>query len=316
IVGIGHALVDVLAPVDASVVERHSLRTGGMHLVDAAAADRLYAEVGPGVTQSGGSVANTMAHLAVDGHASTFVGRVAGDDLGRAFGDDLARLGVDFPAAPAPAAPGPLDDLATGRCVVLVTPGGERTMSTFLGRASTLSPADAASIPDDAGWLIVEGYVFDAPRGPEAIAAAVERAREIGAKIVLTPSDAGCVDRHLAAMQAFVTRPCDVLIGNEEEMRALSGAATPAEALDWAAAHAETACVTLSSAGAMAAQGPLRTAVPAVDGVSVVDTTGAGDAFAAGFVGALARGQDIEAAAAAGCAIAARVITHMGARNH
>ncbi|MEO1331754.1 MAG: hypothetical protein AAFW46_19105, partial [Pseudomonadota bacterium] len=176
--------------------------------------------------------------------------RGPGDDLGRAFGDDLARLGVDFPAAPAPAAPGPLDDLATGRCVVLVTPGGERTMSTFLGRASTLSPADAASIPDDAGWLIVEGYVFDAPRGPEAIAAAVERAREIGAKIVLTPSDAGCVDRHLAAMQAFVTRPCDVLIGNEEEMRAQSSASAGVAAPERARISSSPRCRPSSPAPA------------------------------------------------------------------
>ncbi|MEM9782645.1 MAG: adenosine kinase [Pseudomonadota bacterium] len=310
IVGIGNALVDVLVQVDMDVIKRHALNHGGMHLVDGLAASALYDEVGPGVMQSGGSVANTIAHLAVDGHATSFIGRVAEDSLGQAFVADLARLGVDCPSSPLSNGAG------TGRCVILVTPGGERTMSTFLGAAQVVAAGDAASIPDDAAMVVVEGYLFDAPEGGAALIAAAERARAIGAKVVLTPSDAGCVGRHLEAMRSFIQAPCDVLIGNEAEMIALSGAKSAAEALDWAAGHAETAVVTLSERGAMAAQGALRAAVPALPVEVVVDTTGAGDAFAAGFLGALARDGDIEAACHAGCAVSAKVITHLGARDH
>ncbi|MEM6971752.1 MAG: adenosine kinase [Pseudomonadota bacterium] len=320
IVAVGHALVDVLVQVDVGVIERHSLKHGGMHLVDGMAAAMLYDEVGPGVMQSGGSIANTIAHLAVAGIPTAFIGRVAEDTLGAAFVADLERLGVECPAQPLvePIGDGSPDQqkLGTGRCVILVTPGGERTMSTYLGAAQVVTPADAALIPEDAAMVAVEGYLFDAPGGAEAIAAAAGRARQIGGKVVLSPSDAGCVGRHLAAMRGFIQAHCDIIVGNEAEMIALSGAGSADAALDWALDHVETGVVTLSEKGAMAGQAGERATVPAESVAEVVDTTGAGDAFAAGFLGAFVRGQDLEASCRAGCAVSARVITHLGARDH
>ncbi|MEL6197908.1 MAG: adenosine kinase [Pseudomonadota bacterium] len=308
IVGLGHALVDVLVETAPAVVDRHGLALGGMHLVDALAAAELYDDIGPGVMQSGGSVANTIAHLGADGHDAVFLGHVAADGLGDAFVEDMGRVGVATPGARR-------ESPATGRCVIMVTPGGERTMSTFLGAASTLDASIANAMPGDAAMLLVEGYVFDAPKGPDAIAAAVERARAIGAKIALTPSDSGCVARHLGAMRAFIADPCDALIGNEAEMMALSGTGDAEAALDWAQGHAEVAAVTLSDKGCLVKDRGAVVVVPAEPVETVVDTTGAGDAYAAGFLGALARGGDIEAAARAGGALAARVITHFGARE-
>ncbi|MGF1551677.1 MAG: adenosine kinase [Paracoccaceae bacterium] len=310
IVGLGNALVDVLVSVEPDVVARHDLTPGGMHLVDTDAAEALFAEVGPGLTQSGGSVANTVAHLGGLGLDAMFVGKVAEDTLGAAFAEDMGRVGASVPTARL------TGSVSTGRCVVLVTPDGERTMSTYLGAALALGAGDVhASLPDSFPMLIVEGYLFDAPEGAEVIAAGAARARAAGARIALTPSDAGCVGRHLDAMRAFIGDHVDVLIGNETEMAALSGTNGPEAALDWAAEHAEIAVVTLSENGSMVARGAERVRVPAERVEKVVDTTGAGDAYAAGFLGAIASGEGIEAAAQAGGRLAAKVIQHMGARE-
>ncbi|WP_297774824.1 PfkB family carbohydrate kinase, partial [uncultured Roseovarius sp.] len=172
IVGLGNALVDVVAAVQPDVVTRHGLVPGGMHLVDAAAAHALFDEVGPGVRQSGGSVANSIAHLAETGVGGTYLGKVADDDLGRTFCEELVALGVAAPVAVARET-----DPGTGRCVVLVTPDGERTMSTYLGAAVEILPAEVrAAMPEAFDILFIEGYLWDAPHGPAAIAAAAERA--------------------------------------------------------------------------------------------------------------------------------------------
>lgn len=311
IIGLGNALVDVLAHVDKDAVARHDLTPGGMHLVDSDAAEALYAEVGPGLTQSGGSVANTMAHLAAAGRAVTFIGRVADDELGAAFRKDLESLGASCPVAPA------TGGLGTGRCVVLVAPDGERTMSTFLGAAQEITASEAAAaVPAEADIALIEGYVFDAPDGAAVIDAVVTMAQSAGAKIALTPSDAGCVERHLEPMRKFIADHCDLLIGNEDEMKALSGATDAEAALDWASARSEVAVVTLSERGSLAAKGDERFTVEAAPVERVVDSTGAGDAYAAGFVSEFVRSGDVKAAATAGGALAAQVITHTGAREH
>jgi sugar/nucleoside kinase (ribokinase family) len=309
VVGLGNALVDVVASVDAEAIARHSLTPGGMHLVDREAADALYAEVGPGLVQSGGSVANSIAHMRSLGLACTFIGKVARDTLGDAFAADLAALGVDFPAI------GPADT-GTGRCVVLVTPDGERTMSTYLGAAQGLTPADVeAGMPDAAALLLVEGYLWDSPEGATMIETAATRARAVGARIALTPSDAGCVERHRDAMLAFIRDHCDILVGNHHEVGALAGTDSPEEALVWARRHARIAAVTMSENGALIADEDRAYRIEAQPVEHVVDTTGAGDAFAAGFLHGVLEGASLPEAARRGAELAARVITHPGARE-
>jgi sugar/nucleoside kinase (ribokinase family) len=311
VVGLGNALVDVVASVEAGAIARHALTPGGMHLVDRDAADALYAEVGPGLVQSGGSVANSIAHMRGLGLACTFIGKVARDPLGDAFAADLAALGVDFPAL------GPADGAGTGRCVVLVTPDGERTMSTYLGAAQGLTPADVeAGMPASAALLLVEGYLWDSPEGAAMINAAAARARDIGARIALTPSDAGCVGRHRDAMLAFVSNHCDILVGNHHEVGALAGTDnSPEEALVWARRHADVVAVTMSEAGALVADGERAYRVEALAVERVVDNNGAGDAFAAGFLHDVLVGASLPEAGRRGAELAARVITHPGARE-
>lgn len=310
LVGLGNALVDVVAPVDPQVIARHGLTVGGMHLVDEAAAHALFDEVAPGVQQSGGSVANSVAHAAELGLATTYLGKTAEDSLGRAFRAEMDELGI--------AAPVPLSTTGsgTGRCVVLVTPDGERTMSTHLGAAVELEPGDIASAyPEGGDMLLIEGYLWDAPHGAEAIAEAARRARDAGASVAMTPSDSGCVARNLDAMRAFVEAHADILIGNAEEVAALSGAATPQEGLAWAMARCKVAAVTQSEEGALVADASGTAQVPPDAVPEVVDSTGAGDAFAAGFLAGLAQGESVAEAGAIGARQAARVLGHFGARN-
>jgi sugar/nucleoside kinase (ribokinase family) len=310
IVGIGNALVDVVASVPADAPARHGLVVGGMHLVDGAAAAALYDEFGPGVQQSGGSVGNSIAHLADVGLPGCYLGKVAEDDLGRRFRDDMAALGIACPVPPARTGP------ATGRCVVMVTPDGERTMSTFLGAAQGLSPADVeAAMPERFALLLVEGYLWDAPEGDAAIAAAARRARAVGARVALTPSDAGCVARNREAMLAFLDAHCDILIGNHIEIGEMAGDSEPEAALDWALGRVGTVAVTESEKGSRVADAAGRHRVPAVPVKQVVDSTGAGDAYASGFLAGLVRGSPIEQAGRDGAALAARVIGHYGARD-
>lgn len=310
IAGIGNPLVDILAAIDAGGPERHGLTLGEMHLVDAARAAALYAEIGPGVQQSGGSVANTIAHVGDLGLKGTFLGKVAADDLGGVFRRDMAALGIAVPV------PDQTDGTATGHCVVMVTPGGERTMSTYLGACECLTPDDLpAALPAGTAILLVEGYHFDTPHGAANIAQAVELARGVGARVALTPSDPSCVDRQRAAMLALIEGDCDILIGNEVELAALSGAQDPMSALHWALEHCRTVALTRSANGALVADGGPVVEVPAAPVARVVDTTGAGDAFAAGFLAGIAEGADVAEAARTGAALAARVIGHFGARQ-
>jgi len=311
IVGLGNALVDVVAPVEADVIGRHGLTPGGMHLVDADAARVLFDEVAPGVRQSGGSVANSMAHAAELGCRTTYLGKTAEDELGGTFGADMDALGVAHPI------PATATRSGTGRCVVLVTPDGERTMSTYLGAAVELHPDDlAGACPDSCDILFVEGYLWDAPHGAEAIAAATAQARAAGARIALTPSDPGCAERNRAAMTGFLSEHADILVGNRDEVGTLAGGAPDAEAaLGWALQAVPAAAVTDSAEGAWVAGADSVAHVHAVPVPEVVDSTGAGDAFAAGYLTGLARGQSAPEAGRLGARQAARVLGHFGARD-
>lgn len=311
IIGIGNALVDVVAPVAQEVVDRHGLTPGGMHLVDSDAAQSLFAEVAPGVRQSGGSVANSIAHLNGSGVDGTFLGKVSDDDLGRTFRDEMADLGIAAPVADASAT-----EIGTGRCVVLVTPNGERTMSTYLGAAITLAPQDITLAQfETCDYLFIEGYVWDAPHGPAVIEKAAELAKSAGAKVALTPSDPGVVDRNRDVMLDFIARFADILIGNHFEIGRLAGTDDTRQALVWALDHVGIAAVTESEKGSLVSDGGDAVHIEATPVAQVVDTTGAGDAYAAGLLAGLALGKPIAEAARMGADRAAIVIGHFGARD-
>ncbi|SIO16658.1 Sugar or nucleoside kinase, ribokinase family [Rhodovulum sp. ES.010] len=311
IVGLGNALVDVVASVEPEVIERHGLTPGGMHLVDAEAAHALFAEVAPGVRQSGGSVANSIAHLADLGLKGTYLGKVADDELGRTFREEMAGMGIAAPVASAEDA-----SLGTGRCVVLVTPDGERTMSTHLGAATSLAPSDIAAVqPREIDILFVEGYLWDAPLGAAVIETAAQLAKAAGARIALTPSDPGCVERNRDVMLSFIARHADILIGNQLEVGALAGQTTPEAALEWALCQVPVAAVTEHEKGSHVADGAERHHVAPAPVPRVVDSTGAGDAYASGFLGGLARGAAVYEAGRLGAELAAKVLVHYGARD-
>ncbi|SEP18907.1 Sugar or nucleoside kinase, ribokinase family [Salinihabitans flavidus] len=314
IVGVGNALVDVVAAVQPDVIERHGLTPGGMHLVDADAAHALFDEVGPGVRQSGGSVANSIAHLAGTGVQGTYLGKIADDDLGRTFSSEMADMGIAAPVAVA------LDgDFGTGRCVVLVTPDGERTMSTHLGAATTLMPFEArVALPERFDILFVEGYLWDAPHGAAVIETLAQAAQDVGARVALTPSDAGCVERNRDEMLTAVSRYVDILIGNQAEIAALAGLTGRADAelaMDWALDHVSIAAVTEHDEGSLVADATGRHRIKPAPVTQVVDSTGAGDAYASGFLGSITQGASVAEAGREGAERAATVLVHYGARD-
>lgn len=310
VVGIGNAVVDVLASVEDSFLENHGVTKGAMTLIDDVTARRLYAAMPPSREISGGSAANTIAGIAGLGLKAGYVGKVREDQLGQIFAHDIRALGVvyDGPFAEATAPE------ETARCLVLVTPDGERSMSTYLGVSSSLMPGEIdAEMMARADWLYLEGYLFDLDAAKAAYARAIEAARTGGGKIAFTVSDPFCVSRHHADMRALVRDHVDLLFANRAEILALYETDDLDAALTQAVDEAEMVVVTLSGEGAVVAVDGARTAVPAA-APKVVDTTGAGDLFAAGFLAGLVQGRSPRDCARMGCAAAAEVISHIGAR--
>ncbi len=309
ILGIGNAIVDVQARADDDFLARHGLGKGGMRLVGAEDAEALYAAMGPGVESSGGSAANTCAVAAALGARVGYLGKVAADPLGRVFAHDIRAAGVRFPTAPLEAG------APTARCLILVTPDGQRTMNTFLGAAvhfaeSDVDPAEVGR----AGILYLEGYLFDPPAAQAAFRAAARAAHAAGRRVALTLSDPFCVHRHRDAFRRFVREETDILFANEAEILALYETDDFAEAERRAAAEVSLAALTRSERGSilLAADGA-RHEIPAAP-ATVVDTTGAGDAYAAGVMAALARGLPLPECGRWGSVAAAEVIGHFGAR--
>jgi fructokinase len=308
ILGIGNAIVDVLAPTPDSFLAERGLAKGGMALIDAATAGALYAAMPPGIESSGGSAANTCAVAAALGAKVGFLGTVADDELGRVFAHDIHAAGVAFSNAPATGA------APTARCLILVTPDGQRTMNTFLGACVGFSSADLdEGMIASAKVVYLEGYLFDPPEAQAAFRRAAALARAAGRQVAITLSDAFCVGRHRAAFREFVKKDADILFANEAEICALYETDSFEEAAFEAAGDVAIAALTRSEKGSVVLAEGGRILVPAAP-ARVVDTTGAGDAYAAGFLAALTQGHPLAQAGRWGSIAAAEVIGHFGAR--
>jgi len=307
ITGIGNAIVDVVAPADHNFLSKHDMHPGSMALIDAARAQALYAAMPPGQESSGGSVANTCAVAAALGARVAYLGKVAEDALGTVFRTEIAASGVHFPSTPlAAGAP-------TARCLILVTPDGQRTMNTFLGACVAFGEADVdTALIADSAVLYLEGYLFDPPAAQAAFRAAARAARQAGRQVALSLSDAFCVNRHRAAFLALL-EDVDILFANEAEICSLFEANEFADAAEAARKSVPLAALTRSEAGSLILRGDERVEV-AAEPTTVVDSTGAGDAYAAGFLTALTAGRDLAACGRLGSLAAAEVISHYGAR--
>jgi sugar/nucleoside kinase (ribokinase family) len=309
VVGIGNALVDVLSHADEDDVTRQGLVKGTMHLVDEARARTLYEAMGPGLEMSGGSAANTVVGVASFGGRAHYVGKVRDDQLGEVFGHDLRATGVGYDTPRASSGP------PTGRCLILVTPDAQRTMSTFLGASVRLGPADVdPRLIARSKILYLEGYLFDPPEAQEAFRAAAAIAHEAGRKVALTLSDPFCVERHRAAFLDLVEHHVDILFANELEICALYQVRDFDAALPHVRGHCELAALTRSAKGSVLVNGGRMHVVSAHPVETVVDTTGAGDLYASGVLYGLARGLDLPTCGRLGSLAAAEVIAHVGAR--
>jgi sugar/nucleoside kinase (ribokinase family) len=309
VIGIGNALVDVLSHADEDQVRRQGLVKGTMHLVDEARARTLYEAMGTGVEMSGGSAANTVVGVASFGGRAHYVGKVRDDQLGEVFGHDLRATGVGYDTPRATSGP------PTGRCLILVTPDAQRTMSTFLGASVRLGPADVDRRLIARGKILyLEGYLFDPPEAQEAFRAAAAIAHEAGRKVALTLSDPFCVERHRAAFLDLVEHHVDILFANELEICALYQVRDFDAALPHVRGHCELAALTRSAKGSVLVNGDRMHVVRAHPVEAVVDTTGAGDLYASGVLYGLAQGLDLPTCGRLGSLAAAEVIAHVGAR--
>ncbi len=309
VVAIGHAIVDVLTHADDAELERLQLSKGIMALIDADQAETLYAAMGPAVEVSGGSAANTAAGIASFGGAAAFMGKVRDDELGAVFSHDIRAEGVEYATPPAEKGP------ATARCLVLVTPDAQRTMSTYLGAATGLRPDDLDDeVIARARVTYLEGYLWDPPEAIDALRRAMDVAHAAGRKVAFSLSDPFCVERHRDEFLDLMDDHVDVLFANEAEVMSLTRAGTLDEAVKAVTGRCGLVAITRGPEGSVVVDGDAVTEVPAMPVDDVVDTTGAGDLYAAGFLYGLTHGADAETCASLGGVAAAEVISHVGAR--
>ena len=307
---IGNAIVDIIADADDAFLDREGLTKGSMRLIDAEQAERLYSHMGPAREISGGSAANTAAGVAALGARAGFIGQVAPDQLGEFYRHDLTAAGVEFTTEPKDFG------VPTARSMVLVTPDGHRTMNTFLGAAQHL-PASALDEEQirSAGILYLEGYLWDPETPRYAMVRAIELARSSGRKVAFTLSDTFCIDRHRDGFNALIDEGrIDILFANEAELQELAAVPHLESAIAAIRDKVDTLVVTRSEKGALATRRGERADVPAEPVEKVVDTTGAGDLFAAGFLTGQAQGLSLERSLKLGAIAAAEVISHYGAR--
>ena len=309
VVGIGNALVDVLAHHDDDFLARHDLAKGGMALMEAVDAQAIYAEMGQTTRASGGSAANTVAGLANLGGRAAFMGRVHDDELGQVYAQDLQGIGVTYQTKPA--ADGP----PTGTCLIVVSPDAERTMVTSLGASALFSEEDIdVDLVRRAKVTYLEGYLFDRPECKEAYWAASRAAAAAGREVALTLSDVFCVERHRDDWLPLIRDQVDILFANESEAFALWQVDTVEEAVEKARSQVSIACITRSEKGSIVVAGDDLYEVDAAPVQQLVDTTGAGDLYAAGFLFGYTQGRPLDEAGRLGSVAAAAIVGQNGAR--
>ena len=309
VAAIGNAIVDVIAPADDAFLAAHDLAKGSMMLIDEAQAQALYGHMAAGIETSGGSAGNTVAGVASLGGRAAYVGKVAKDQLGDVFAHDMRAIGVHFDVAPL------VGGAATARSLINVTPGGERTMCTFLGASVELTPADVdGKVIEDAAILYLEGYLFDPHEARRAFAKAAGLARASSRSIAITLSDAFVVERHRAGLLAFMETEVDIVLANETELLALFETTDFAAAADAIARKVKVAAVTRGASGSVILAGGEAHATAAEPVSAVIDTTGAGDQYAAGFLLGMARGRSWADCGRLASIAAAEVISHYGPR--
>src|SRR5713226_6033468 len=309
VVGIGNAIVDVIAHADDAFLAREALVKGTMTLIDAPRAEALYQMMGPAIEASGGSAGNTMASIASLGGTGAYIGKVCDDFLGQVFRHDITAIGVRFDTLAATSGPG------TARCLILVTPDGQRTMNTYLGACVELRPADIdPDVIAAAQITYLEGYLFDPPQAQEAFRKAAAIAHAAGHKVALTLSDPFCVGRHRAPFRELVEREIDILFANEAEICSLYETDDFATAAAAVRGHVAIAALTRSAAGSVILADGAEHRVAAAPVARVVDTTGAGDLYASGFLYGLTHELALPICGEIGSLCAAEIISHVGAR--
>ncbi len=312
VTAIGNAIVDILAPATDSFIDEQAakgMQRDGMTLIDAARAEELYGLMGPATEMSGGSAGNTMAAFASFGGKGGYIGKVADDQLGRVFRHDMQAIGVDFRTSPLENAE------PTAQCLILVTPDAHRTMNTYLGACVQLTPADVdEELIANSAVTYLEGYLFDKPEAKKAFFRAAELVRQHGRKLSLTLSDSFCVNRYRSEFLELIENHIDILFANEAEIMALFEVTNLQEAADRIAAICDLTAITLGEKGSLIVRDNQRIEIPAVTPTQLVDTTGAGDAYAAGFLFGLTEGKSLEDCGHLASLAASEVISHMGPR--
>ena len=309
VVGIGNAIVDVLVQTDDGFLQTHGLQKGGMALIDEPQAERLYKASGPGLETSGGSVANTMVGIAQLGGKAGFIGRVRNDQLGEIFSHDIRAVGARFDT------PAATSGATTARCLIYVTPDAERTMCTFLGASTQLEPEDLdLSMVREAKVLYLEGYLWDSPAAKRAFIAAAEACRESGGQVALSLSDGFCVERHRESFLNLVNGHVDVLFANEVEIMSLYETDDFETALKQVSGCCKVAALTRGAEGSVVLSGNQRWDIGIVSLGDLLDTTGAGDLYAGGFLHGYTQGQSLEHCGQLGALCAGQIVTQLGAR--
>lgn len=309
VVAIGNALVDVIAEVDEQFLVEHHLERGAMTLIDEALADELYAAMPPAIEASGGSAGNTIASIASLGGRAAYIGKVADDQLGRVFRHDMQAAGVSYDVPPS------TTGTPTGRCLIVVTSDAQRTMSTFLGAGVELGPVDVdEGLIGRAKVTFLEGYLWDPPGAKRAFLKAARAAHAAGRKVSLTLSDSFCVERYRDEFRELVENEIDILFANEAELTSLYEVASFDDALQLVRGNCEIAALTRSEKGSVIVAGKDVHVIDAAPVERVVDTTGAGDLYAGGFLYGYTQGLDLGACGRIGSICAAEVISHFGPR--